>query len=93
MNWISVKEGMPKIARDVIVYSETFGVGTGFHAPWTFKSGGEGSGLYLTVDGGDNWKKLSDEDGLPKGNLGRIGIAIAPSDPNRIYALVESDAV
>jgi photosystem II stability/assembly factor-like uncharacterized protein len=58
--------------------------------PWTFNSGGEGSGLYLTVDGGENWKKLGDEEGLPKGNLGRIGIAIAPSEPNRIYALVES---
>lgn len=59
--------------------------------PWTFKSGGEGSGLYITVDGGENWKKLTEDDGLPKGNLGRIGIAIAPSDPKRVYALIESE--
>jgi len=58
--------------------------------PWTFKSGGPGSGLYLTVDGGDHWKKITDKDGLPKGELGRIGLAIAPSQPTRVYALVES---
>jgi photosystem II stability/assembly factor-like uncharacterized protein len=58
--------------------------------PWTFNSGGEGSGLYITYDGGDTWKKKTDEDGLPKGNLGRIGLAIAPSSPNIVYALVEA---
>ncbi|WP_438969052.1 WD40/YVTN/BNR-like repeat-containing protein [Nonlabens sp.] len=58
--------------------------------PWFFKSGGEGSGLYMTHDGGENWKKITEEDGLPKGELGRIGIAIAPSEPNIVYALVEA---
>ncbi len=58
--------------------------------PWFFNSGGEGSGLHVTHDGGKTWKKLSDEDGLPKGNLGRIGIAIAPNKPNIVYALIES---
>ena len=58
--------------------------------PWFFKSGGSGSGLYITHDGGENWKKLTDEDGLPKGDLGRIGIAIAQNKPNVVYALVES---
>jgi photosystem II stability/assembly factor-like uncharacterized protein len=58
--------------------------------PWFFKSGGSGSGLYMTHDGGENWKKLSDEDGLPKGDLGRIGIAIAAGKPNVVYALVEA---
>lgn len=58
--------------------------------PWFFKSGGKGSGLYMTHDGGKNWKKLSEEDGLPKGELGRIGIAIAKNKPNIIYALVEA---
>ncbi len=58
--------------------------------PWFFKSGGKGSGLYMTYDGGENWKKLSDEDGLPKGELGRIGIAIAKNKPNVVYALIES---
>lgn len=58
--------------------------------PWTFNSGGEGSGLYVTHDGGKNWVKRTDEDGLPKGNLGRIGLAFAPSKPNIVYALVEA---
>lgn len=58
--------------------------------PWFFKSGGEGSGLYMTHDGGDNWKEITDEDGLPKGNLGRIGLAIANNKPNVVYVLVEA---
>ncbi len=58
--------------------------------PWFFKSGGKGSGLYITHDGGDNWKQISEEDGLPSGDLGRIGIAIAPGKPNIVYALVEA---
>lgn len=58
--------------------------------PWFFKSGGEGSGLYMTHDGGKNWKKLTEEDGLPKGELGRIGITIATNKPNVVYALVEA---
>jgi len=58
--------------------------------PWFFNSGGKGSGLYITYDAGENWKKIAAEDGLPKGDLGRIGVAIAPSRPNIIYALVEA---
>lgn len=58
--------------------------------PWFFNSGGKGSGLYMTHDGGKTWKKITEEDGLPKGNLGRIGIAIAANKPNTIYALIES---
>ncbi len=58
--------------------------------PWFFNSGGSGSGLYMTHDGGKNWKKLSEEDGLPAGDLGRIGVAIAPGKPEVIYALVEA---
>jgi len=58
--------------------------------PWFFKSGGEGSGLYMTHDGGATWKKLTEEDGLPKGELGRIGITIAHNKPNIVYALVEA---
>jgi len=59
--------------------------------PWFFRSGGPGSGLYVTYDGGDSWKRLTEDDGLPKGNLGRIGLAIAPSEPRIVYALVEAE--
>ena len=58
--------------------------------PWFFKSGGPGSGLFMTHDGGKNWKKLGEADGLPKGELGRIGLAIAKNKPNTVYALIES---
>ncbi len=59
--------------------------------PYTFNSGGEGSGLHISYDGGENWTKATAEEGLPKGNLGRIGIAIAHNKPNIIYALVEAE--
>lgn len=58
--------------------------------PWTFKSGGPGSGLYMTIDGGNNWKELSPKDGLPKGDLGRIGLAMSAADSKTVYALIES---
>nr|MCU0395717.1 hypothetical protein [Chitinophagaceae bacterium] len=57
--------------------------------PWSFTSGGPGSGFYMTWDGGKNWKKLGKAEGLPD-TTGRIGIAIAPSDPDVIYAMVEA---
>ncbi|PQJ81547.1 WD40/YVTN/BNR-like repeat-containing protein [Polaribacter glomeratus] len=58
--------------------------------PWFFKSGGTGSGVYITHDGGENWKQITEKEGFPKGELGRIGVAIAPSNPDIIYALVEA---
>jgi photosystem II stability/assembly factor-like uncharacterized protein len=56
-----------------------------------FTSGGPGSGLYVTYDAGDTWRQLTAGDGLPPGELGRIGIAIAPSNPDRIYAKIEAE--
>ncbi len=58
--------------------------------PWFFSSGGPGSGLYLSADGGETWKKLSAKEGLPEGDLGRIGIAFSRSRPNVVYALIEA---
>ena len=66
-------------------------------ATWTFdrdpdyfNSGGPGSGIWVTYDGGDNWERRTAKHGLPKGDLGRIGLAIAASKPNVVYALVEA---
>ncbi len=58
--------------------------------PWFFKSGGEGSGLYITHNGGETWQKRTHKDGLPEGELGRIGLAIANNKPNVVYALIEA---
>jgi photosystem II stability/assembly factor-like uncharacterized protein len=58
--------------------------------PWSFKSGGPGSGLYITIDGGKNWKKLGKEDGLPDGNLGKIGLSFSTNEPSIVYAMVEA---
>ncbi len=58
--------------------------------PWFFKSGGPGSGLYVTHDGGETWEKRTAADGLPEGELGRIGLAWARNQPEIIYALVEA---
>lgn len=52
---------------------------------------GPGSGLYKSVDGGDSWKPIRGN-GFPEGKLGRIGVSVAPSEPNRVYAIVDGDA-
>lgn len=58
--------------------------------PHSFKSGGAGSGLYRSVDGGESWRRLGVAEGLPAGELGRIALALAPSEPRIVYALVEA---
>ncbi|HEY4440592.1 MAG TPA: hypothetical protein VGN14_09055, partial [Candidatus Elarobacter sp.] len=57
--------------------------------PWTFESGGDDDGIWKSTDGGKSWNHLTGH-GLPAGMTGRIGLAIAPSNPNRVYALIES---
>jgi photosystem II stability/assembly factor-like uncharacterized protein len=59
---------------------------------WTFRSGGPGSGLYKSTDGGEHWTELtnSNSKGLPDKPYGRIALAVAPSKPQVIYAMIES---
>jgi photosystem II stability/assembly factor-like uncharacterized protein len=57
--------------------------------PWTFTSGGNDDGIWKSTDGGKTWNRLTGH-GLPEGMTGRVGLAVAPSNPQRVYALVES---
>ncbi len=57
--------------------------------PWTLESGGPGGGLWKTTDGGDTWKKLAG--GLPEGVVGRVGVAVSPARPERVWAVVEAE--
>ncbi len=58
--------------------------------PWKLISGGPGSGLYKTVDGGAHWTAISRHRGFATGLLGRIGVAVAASDPRVVYAIVQA---
>jgi len=56
--------------------------------PWMVRSGGPGSGVYKSIDGGETWNKI--ENGLPA-EMGKIGISVSKADPNRVFAIVESE--
>lgn len=71
-----------------IVYASTWRFRRG---PYFFESGGEGSALWKSTDGGDTWRELSRNKGLPKGTLGIIGITVSPSNPQNLYAIVEAN--
>lgn len=57
---------------------------------WGFAAGGAGSGLYKSTDNGRTWRKLTE--GLPTGDIGKIGLAVTPADPSRVYATIEASA-
>ncbi|MEM6763318.1 MAG: glycosyl hydrolase [Bacteroidota bacterium] len=57
--------------------------------PWKMESGGEGSSIWKTTDGGENWQKL--KKGLPSAIMGKIGVAVSPANPQKVYAIIESD--
>ncbi len=57
---------------------------------WGFSSGGPGSGIYKTTDGGATWTNISHRPGLPAGIFGKVGLAVAPSDPSVVYALIQA---
>ncbi len=58
--------------------------------PYQLISGGEGCGIYKSTDGGDTWKEITRNKGLPTGPVGKIGVAASPARANRVYAMVES---
>ncbi|HUJ13633.1 MAG TPA: glycosyl hydrolase [Thermoanaerobaculia bacterium] len=70
-----------------ILYASTWRFRRG---PYFFESGGEGSALWKSTDGGDTWTELSRNKGMPKGTLGIIGVTVSPSNPQNVYAIVEA---
>ncbi|HXB55665.1 MAG TPA: glycosyl hydrolase [Vicinamibacteria bacterium] len=68
-----------------VLYAATWEV---VRKPWTLVSGGPGSGIHKSTDGGDTWTRL--QSGLPAGVMGKIGVAVSPADPQRVWALVEA---
>jgi photosystem II stability/assembly factor-like uncharacterized protein len=84
------RSGVSDLAMNVQNPNEIYaGVWEFRRQPWTFTSGGDDDGLYKSTDGGATWTKLTSR-GLPPGPVGRIGLAVAPSDGKRVYALIES---
>ncbi|MEZ4699899.1 MAG: glycosyl hydrolase [Rhodothermales bacterium] len=71
-----------------ILYASTWNVRRN---PYNLSSGGEGSALWKSTDGGDTWSELSSKKGMPEGTLGIIGVAVSPVNPERVWAIVEAD--
>lgn len=71
-----------------VLYASTWRV---LRTPYSLESGGPGSGLWKSSDGGDTWEEISRRPGLPGGTLGIIGVAVSPVDSNRVWAMIEAD--
>ncbi len=62
-----------------------------YRKPWDLESGGPGSGLFKSTDGGDTWTELTHNPGLPKGVIGNVGLTVSAANPERVYALIEAE--
>ena len=63
-----------------------------WRTPWQLISGGAGSGIFKSTDGGEHWTELTRNPGLPQGVIGNIGLAVSPSSSNKVWAIVEADS-
>ncbi|MFL5482993.1 MAG: WD40/YVTN/BNR-like repeat-containing protein [Gemmatimonadaceae bacterium] len=63
-----------------------------WRTPWQLVSGGAGSGIFKSTDGGEHWTELTHNPGLPAGVIGNIGLAVSPSNSNKLWAIVEADS-
>lgn len=71
-----------------VIYASTWNVR---RTPYDFSSGGEGSQLWKSNDGGATWESLSDKKGMPEGTLGIIGVTVSPANPDRVWAIIENE--
>ncbi len=62
-----------------------------YRKPWTLESGGPGSGIFKSTDGGDTWTEITRNPGLPKGTIGIVGITVSPANSDRLWAIVEAE--
>ncbi|MBS1797858.1 MAG: glycosyl hydrolase [Acidobacteria bacterium] len=88
--YVDDKTGASELSMDMtntrVLYAAMWEHG---RLPWKVISGGPGSGLYKSTDGGDTWEKM--KDGLPE-EMGKMAIAVSRSNPDKVYALIESDS-
>src|SRR5437016_1355623 len=62
-----------------------------YRKPWTLESGGPGSGIFKSTDGGDTWTEITRNPGLPRGTIGIVGITVSPANSDRLWAIVEAE--
>ena len=70
-----------------VLYASTWKV---IRTPHSLESGGEGSGVWKSTDGGDTWKEITKNSGMPKGTIGISGITVSPLDSNRVWCIIEA---
>lgn len=63
-----------------------------WRTPWQLVSGGAGSGIFKSTDGGEHWTEITRNPGLPQGVIGNIGLAVSPTNANKVWAIVEADS-
>ncbi|HXG88177.1 MAG TPA: hypothetical protein VNJ02_07570 [Vicinamibacterales bacterium] len=71
-----------------VLYAATWEVS---RTPWSMDSGGAGSGLFKSIDGGSTWTEITRNAGLPSGVWGRVGVSVSGADSNRVYAIIENE--
>lgn len=92
VHFVNVEVGAVDLAMDPanprVLYASMWRVR---RTPFSLSSGGDGSSLWKSADGGDTWTELSKNEGFPKGTLGIIGVSVSASDPENVYAIVEAE--